>query len=71
MSTLTIQLDSSLDIALTRLAAEAQRSKGDWVCDMLRKEAARAELRHSRELLKPYAERAGWLSDEDVFRQVP
>jgi hypothetical protein len=35
---------------------------------MLRREAALEELRQTRGLLKPYAERAGYLSDEDFFR---
>lgn len=68
MAMLTIRLDDQLDAALTRLAEGAQRSKGDLVREMLRREAAVAELRQSRALLKPYAEQAGYLMDEDFFR---
>lgn len=68
MTTLTIRLDDELDAALTRLAEGAHRTKSDLVREMLRREAALAELRQSRSLLKPYAERAGYLTDEDFFR---
>jgi predicted transcriptional regulator len=68
MATLTIRLDDELDHTLTRLAAESHRTKSELVRDMLRRQAALAELRRSRELLKPFAERAGYLTDEDFFR---
>ncbi len=67
-TTLTIRLDDELDAQLSRLAEAAHRSKSDLVRAMLRREAALAELRRSRAILKPYAVRAGYLSDEDFFR---
>jgi predicted transcriptional regulator len=69
MSTLTIRLDDELDAALSRLAAGAKRTKSDLVREMLRREAALAELRQTQAQLKPYAERAGYLTDEDFFRE--
>lgn len=68
MSTLTIRLDDELDATLTRLAAQSHRTKSELVREMLYRQAALAELRRSRELLKPFAEKAGYLTDEDVFR---
>lgn len=67
-TTLTIRIDKELDAALTRLAKETQRTKSELVRQMLRREAALAELRRTRAMLRPYAERAGYLSDEDFFR---
>ena len=67
-TTLTIRLDKDLDETLSQLAAEQKRSKSDLVREMLRRESALAELRKSRAMLKPYAERAGYLTDEDFFR---
>jgi len=67
-TTLTIRLDKNLDAELTKLAQAARRSKSDLVRVMLRRELALAELRRSRALLKPYAEHAGYLTDEDFFR---
>lgn len=67
-TTLTLRIDDELDALLSRLAAEQQRSKSELVREMLRRETALAELRRTRQLLKPYAERAGYLTDEDFFR---
>ncbi|MDP1699154.1 MAG: CopG family transcriptional regulator [Xanthomonadaceae bacterium] len=68
MSTLTIRLDDELDAQLTDLASEAKRSKSDLVREMLRRQTALAELERARKLLVPLAEKAGYLTDEDVFR---
>lgn len=70
MATVTICLDDELDATLTRLAEESHRTKSDLVREMLRREVALAELRRSRELLKPFAERARYLTDEDFFRDL-
>lgn len=70
MSTLTIRLDAELDAALTRLAEEAHRSKSDLVREMIRKQMALEAFEHARALIVPAAERAGYLTDEDVFRDV-
>ncbi len=68
MSTLTIRLDDELDAQLTDLVSEAKRSKSDLVREMLRRQTALAELERARKLLVPLAEKAGYLTDEDVFR---
>lgn len=68
MPTLTIRLDEELDQTLTELAKAEHRSKSELVRSMLRRQAALAELRLSREMLKPYAEQAGYLTDDDFFR---
>lgn len=68
MASLTIRLDDELDRTLTELARAQHRSKSDLVREMLRRQAARTELQKLREQLKPYAERAGYLTDEDIFR---
>lgn len=70
MSTLTIRLDDELDATLTRLAEASHRTKSELVREMLRRQAAVEELRKTRALLMPYAERAGYLTDEDFFREI-
>jgi len=69
-TTLTIRLDRQLDAALTRLAKDAHRSKSDLVREMLRREAALEDLRATRRVLTQLAERAGYLTDEDFFREI-
>ncbi|MFB6261261.1 MAG: ribbon-helix-helix protein, CopG family [Thiohalorhabdaceae bacterium] len=70
MSTLTIRLDEELDAKLTRLAEETHQSKSHLVREMLRREAALAELRQTRAMLKPYAEQAGYLTEEDFLGEI-
>jgi len=62
MSTPIIRLDDELD------GQQSRRTKSDRVRDMRRREAALEELRQTRALLKPYAELAGYLAEEDFFR---
>ncbi len=68
MSSLTIRLDDKLDAELTRLAAAAHRTKSDLVRDFIRKQLALAALKRSQQALRPFAEKAGYLTDEDFFR---
>lgn len=68
MSTLTLRIDDDFDAELNRLAAAAHRTKSELVREMLRRQVALEELRQTRRQLMPYAERAGYLTDEDFFR---
>lgn len=69
-ATLTIRLDDDLDEALRRIAAEQKRTRSDLVREMLRREASRNAFERARAALVPLAEKAGYLTDEDVFRDV-
>lgn len=68
MTTLTIRIDDDFDAELTRLAQATHRTKSELVRELLRRQAALEELRQTRRQLMPYAERAGYLTDEDFFR---
>jgi len=70
MATLTIRLDDELDAALTRIAASAHRTKSDLVREMIRRQTALETFRKACDAIQPLAERAGYLSDEDVFRDI-
>lgn len=70
MGTLTIRLDPKLEQELTRIAKQTGRAKSDLVRDALRRQLAIQRFRELRELAIPYAESAGYLTDEDVFRNV-
>jgi predicted transcriptional regulator len=70
MSTLTIRLDEKLARELARLAKRAGRSKSELAREALRRQLALQRFRAMRGRLMPYAEAAGWLTDEDVFRDV-
>jgi predicted transcriptional regulator len=70
MTSLTIRLDDELDAELTRLAAATHRTKSDMVRDFIRQQLDLAAFERARALIEPAAERAGYLTDEDVFRDV-
>lgn len=68
MTMLSIRIDDALDAELARLAEAMQRNKSDLVRDMLRRQTAVYALRQVQATLRPYAERAGYLTDDDFFR---
>ncbi len=68
MGSLTIRIDDELETRLNRIAKETHRNKSDLVRDMLRRQTGLAAFELARERLVPLAEKAGYLTDEDVFR---
>ena len=67
---LTIRLDRDLDRQLDRVAAATGRSRSDLVRDALRRQLALTQFEQLRRRLVPFAEARGYLTDEDVFRDV-
>lgn len=67
-TTLTIRLDDDLARMLERVAKETRRTKSEVARDMLRRQAALQALRSARARIVPLAEKAGYFTDEDVFR---
>ncbi|MCX7961909.1 MAG: ribbon-helix-helix protein, CopG family [Burkholderiales bacterium] len=70
MATLTIQLDEHLNRELSRLAKRRRRSKSDLAREMLRTGLVLKKFEDARRRIVPYAEKAGYVTDEDVFRDV-
>ena len=70
MTTLTMRIDAPMEAALTRLAKATHRSKSDLAREMLRRQLALRAFQALREQALPHAEAAGYLTDEDVFRDV-
>lgn len=70
MSTLTIRIDDEMEQQLEQLAQSRHSTKSRLVREMLKKNMALARFEALREQAKPYAEAAGYLTDEDVFRDV-
>lgn len=69
-TTLAVRLDDSLEAELDELCNRTGQTRSDLVRDALRRHLRLAEFRALREQMIPYAEAAGWLTDEDVFREV-
>lgn len=70
MGTLTIRLDEQLERDLERLAKRTRRTKSELAREMLREQLALSRLDELRRRLQPKAEAIGWVTDEDVFRDI-
>lgn len=67
---LTIRLDPELERRLARVARRTGRSRSEVVRDAVRRQLALAEFADLRRRIMPLAEAQGYLTDEDVFRDV-
>ena len=70
MGTLTSRLDDKLERELARLAKQTGRSKSQVVREALGRQFALQWFRALRREAMPYAAAEGYLTDEDVFRDV-
>ena len=70
MGTLTIRLDEKLDRELARLAKQTGRTKSEVAREALRRQMVIQRFRALRREAMPYAAAAGYLTDEDVFRDI-
>ena len=69
-SVLTVRLNAAEAGALDRLAQATGKSRSDLVRDALRQQALRETLRLLHEDLGPQARAAGWLTEDDILRDV-
>jgi predicted transcriptional regulator len=69
-STLTIRLDRTLGRQLAQLAKRSGRSRSEVARDALRRQLAVLQFEDLRRQTLPFAEARGYLTDEDVFRDV-
>ncbi len=70
MATLTVRIDDRLDAELREVAARRGTGKSAFVHEAVRRQLATAGLERLRRSVAPFAEARGWLTDEDVFREV-
>jgi len=69
-SALTIRLDGDLQRRLAKAARRSGRTRSEVVRDALRRQLAVAQFEDLRRRIMPFAEAQGYLTDEDVFRDV-
>ena len=69
-STLTIRLDKDLERLLKRLCKRTGQSRSDIVRDALRRELSVRRFEDLRRRVLPFAEARGYLTDEDVMRDL-
>jgi predicted transcriptional regulator len=70
VGTLTVRLDDETERRLDELAARRGKSRSDIVREALRRQLAIDAFEQARREVLPFAEARGFLSDEDVFRDV-
>jgi predicted transcriptional regulator len=70
MGTLTIRLDDKLDRELGRLARRSGRTKSEVAREALRRQLSIQRFRALRREAMPFAAAAGYLTDEDIFRDI-
>ena len=68
--TVAVSLPAELTTQLDAVAAEEGTSRSEIVRDALRRYLALRHFQRVRDAVVPYAEAAGILSDEDVFRTL-
>jgi predicted transcriptional regulator len=66
----TIRLEPDLQRQLDRMSRELKRTRSEIVREALRRQLALMRFEKARRQLMPFAEARGYLTDEDVFRDV-
>ena len=69
-SALTIRLDDNLDRQLAQVAKRTGRTRSEVVRDAVRRQLALAQFQDLRRRVMPLAEARGYVTDEDVFRDI-
>ncbi len=69
-SALTIRLDRELERQVARIARRTGRSRSEVVRDAVRRQLAIAQFDDLRRRIMPFAEARGYLTDEDIFKDV-
>lgn len=70
MATLTVRIDEKLAADLERLARLQHKTRSELAREMLRESLLREKFERARAQLIPLGEKAGYLTDEDVFREI-
>jgi predicted transcriptional regulator len=69
-SAVTIRLDPDLEKLLDRLCKQTGRTRSEVVRDALRRQLSLLRVERLRRRALPFAEARGYLTDEDVARDV-
>jgi predicted transcriptional regulator len=68
--TITIRLDSGLSKMLDRIARQTGRTRSEIVREALQRQLNLIRFENLRRKVLPFAEARGYLTDEDVTRDV-
>jgi len=68
--TVTLRLPEDLDELLQEICRRSHRSQSEMIREALRRQLALERFESLRRRILPFAEARGYLTDEDVFRDV-
>ncbi len=69
-SVVTIRLDPALEKLLDRLCKQTGRTRSELVREALRRQLGLLRFEQLRKKVLPFAEARGYLTDEDIARDV-
>ena len=69
-TTLTIRLDEDLAKRLVKAARKSGKNRSEIAREALRRQLRISQFETLRRRIMPFAEARGYLTDEDVFRDV-
>jgi predicted transcriptional regulator len=69
-TTLTIRLDEDLAKRLVKAARKSGKTRSEIAREALRRQLRISQFEALRRRIMPFAEARGYLTDEDVFRDV-
>ena len=69
-TSITIRLDDDLERMLDQVSLRSGRTRSDVIRDALRRQLSILMFEQLRKEALPFAEARGYLTDEDVFRDV-
>ncbi len=69
-SAVTIRLDAKTQKLLDKVCKETGRTRSDVLRDALRRQLTIIRFEQLRRQAMPFAEAAGFLTDEDVFKAI-
>lgn len=67
---LTISIDKDLKKTIAQKAIELNTTQSELVKRAIKKYIIHQEFQELREMLIPYAEKAGYYTDEDIFKEI-
>jgi predicted transcriptional regulator len=69
-SSLTIRLDRRLDSLLTKISRQTGKSKSQLAREAISRQLSINQFESIRRRIMPFAEARGYLTDDDVFKDV-
>ena len=69
-SSLTIRIDKKLDSLLTKASRQTGKSKSQVAREALKRQLNLSQFESLRRRIMPFAEARGYLTDDDVFKDI-